>query len=201
MKVTSFQVGIVGTNCYVVENDDKQCLIIDVAYSGVKIEEYIKENNLKPLAILLTHGHFDHCGGARYIFKDDNLPVYCHKDDIELASNASKNRWGAPSLDCDVTNVIKGEENLKIGAFEIKVLPTPGHTPGSVCYFIKDYMFSGDTLFADDIGRTDLAGGNMSEMKKSLEKIKKIEGDYKLLPGHEESSTLSREKQNNRYLK
>ena len=201
MKVTSFQVGIVGTNCYVAEKDNKECLIIDVAYSGVKIEEYIKENDLKPLAILLTHGHFDHCGGARYIFKEKKLPVYCHKEDVELASNASKNRWGAPSIDCDVTNIIDGESTLQIGSFEIKVLHTPGHTPGSVCYIIEDCMFSGDTLFADDVGRTDLAGGSMSELKKSLEKIKRIEGDYKLLPGHEESSTLSYEKQNNKYLK
>ncbi len=201
MKVTSFQVGIVGTNCYVAENNKKECIIIDVAYSGVKVEEYIKENGLKPLAILLTHGHFDHCGGARYIFKGEKLPVYCRKEDVELASSASKNRWGAPSLDCDVTNVIEEDDTFSIGSFDIKVLHTPGHTPGSACYFIENYMFSGDTLFAQDVGRTDLAGGSMIELKKSLQKIKAIEGDFTLLPGHEESSTLSYEKQNNRYFK
>lgn len=200
MKVTAFQVGIIGTNCYVVQNEKDECLIIDAAYSGVKIEEYINKNDLKPLAILLTHGHFDHCGGARYIFKNRKLPVYCREEDVELASNASKNRWGAPALDCDVTNPIKEDGILKIGSFEVRVMHTAGHTPGSACYFIDNYMFSGDTLFAVDIGRTDLAGGSMTEMKKSLEKIKQIEGDYILLPGHEESSTLAQEKRTNRYL-
>ncbi|MEG1527673.1 MAG: MBL fold metallo-hydrolase [Clostridia bacterium] len=195
------QIGVIGTNCYVVvDQETKTCLIIDCAYDGKEIENYILQNNLIPLAFLLTHGHFDHCGGVENILKEFKLPVYCHIEDAEIARKAGSNRWGAPSCDCYVTNPISDQTSLKIGCFDIKILHTPGHTQGSVCYFIEDGMFSGDTLFAGDVGRTDLAGGSGIEQHKSMQKIKQIKQDYKLFPGHEESSTLSYEQTHNEYL-
>lgn len=201
MNIVIIPIGLICTNCYIlIDEKSNDCIVIDPAYSRGKLASYISEHSLNLLGILLTHGHFDHCGGVAELLTDKTVPVYCQVDDVKLASEASKNRWRAPALNCEVTNVISDEALIKLGSFDIKVMFTPGHTPGSVCYFIEDYMFSGDTLFADDIGRTDMAGGSMSDMMKSLAKIATIKEDYRVFPGHGENTTLSHEKCFNKYL-
>lgn len=195
--------GRVNTNCYImVDEVNNNCIIVDLPdETGEQLAEFCQQNGITPLAILLTHGHFDHCGGVAEFLREFNVPVYGHANDIELAKNASKNKWRVRAEDCDITNFVNDGETITIGDFIIEVMHTPGHTMGSVCYFIEDLMFSGDTLFHTDIGRTDFAESNPAEMYKSLKKIAKIEKDYKVLPGHEEYTTLKEEQENNVYLR
>lgn len=194
--------GRVHTNCYMLVDGNNNCIIVDLPdETGEKLAEFCKENKINPLAILLTHGHFDHCGGVADFLTEFNVPVYGHKNDIDLAQNASKNRWRVRAKDCTFTNFINDGDKIVFDGFEIDVMHTPGHTMGSVCYFVDDLMFSGDTLFHTDIGRTDFAESNPAEMQKSLKRIAKIEKNYKVLPGHEEYTTLKEEQENNIYLR
>jgi len=150
---------------------------------------------------LLTHGHFDHCGGVAAFLKSFDVSVYGHENDVTLAQCASKNKWRVRAEDCNITNFVNDGDTILLGDFQIKVLHTPGHTMGSVCYIIDENMFSGDTLFHTDIGRTDFNESNPAEMKKSLKKLAEIKEDYKVYPGHEESTTLREEQENNIYLR
>ena len=194
--------GRVNTNCYLMVDKDNNAVIVDLPdETGEQLADFLKQNDIKPLAILLTHGHFDHCGGVAAFLREFDVPVYGHKNDIDLAKNASKNKWRVRAEDCDITNFINDGDKIVLGDFEIDVMHTPGHTMGSVCYFADDIMFSGDTLFHTDIGRTDFAESNPAEMQKSLARIAKIEKDYKVLPGHEEYTTLKEEQENNVYLR
>ena len=194
--------GMVRTNCYILVDENKNCIIVDLPdKTGEKLADFCKQNEIKPLAILLTHGHFDHCGGVAGFLREFDIPVYGHANDIELAQNASKNKWRVPAEDCTMSNFVQDGDKIVIEDFEIEVMHTPGHTMGSVCYFVDDFMFSGDTLFHTDIGRTDFAESNPAEMKKSLKKIAGISKDYTVLPGHEEHTTLKEEQQNNVYLR
>ena len=159
MKVEKIALGLIGTNTYLVINEDSMlCLVIDPAYCGKTLIDYLNAKKLKIAAILLTHGHFDHCGGAKSLLQGKNIPIYCSSLDSEIAANASKNRWKAHADDCKVTNFVTDGQTIYIAGFSVTVLATHGHTPGSVCYFIDDFLFSGDTLFSGDIGRTDLEG-------------------------------------------
>lgn len=194
--------GRIGTNSYLLSDEGKNAVVIDVPDgSGEKLADFCVENGLRPLAILLTHGHFDHCGGVAGFLRKINVPVYASEADAELMNKASQNRFRVPAENCAATEFVCDGETLKIGNFEFKVMATPGHTDGSVCYFIDDFMFSGDTLFCDSIGRTDFAESNPQKMKESLAKINKIERNYIVFPGHEESTRLKDEKENNIYLR
>lgn len=201
MIVKRFQLGLLYTNAYVLINkSDRSCVVIDPAYGNGELLKFIESDKLTLTAVLLTHGHFDHCGGVSELVKDKTIPVYCAKEDAQMASRASQNRWGAPSEDCIVTDYVYDGQTLSIGGFDFRVIATPGHTKGSVCYISGDYLFSGDTLFAGGIGRTDLEGGDGAEMRKSLAKLKKLDKDYFICPGHQETTRLLHEIQYNPYL-
>ncbi len=194
--------GRIGTNCYILTDENKDAVIFDVPdSSGEKIAKFCEDEQLKPLAVLLTHGHFDHCGGAFDFLCKYSVPVYGNKEDFDLASRASKNRFRISAKDCTITNFVADGDCIEINNFKINVMHTPGHTMGSVCYFVDGLMFSGDTLFHGDIGRTDFAESNPSEMIESLRKIKSINTDFAVYPGHEESTALFEEKKTNSYLK
>ena len=181
--------GRVNTNCYImVDEVNANCIIVDLPdETGEQLAEFCKQNNVKPLAILLTHGHFDHCGGVAAFLREFDVPVYGHANDIDLAKNASKNKWRVRAEDCDITNFVNDGDVITLGDFTIEVMHTPGHTMGSVCYFVDDC--------------TDFAESNPTEMYKSLRKIAKIEKNYKVLPGHEEYTTLKEEQEHNVYLR
>ena len=196
IKVNTVVGGMVATNCYVVENDKRECLVIDIAeHTGGKIVEFIVGRGLTPLAILVTHGHFDHTLGITKFQQSFPLEVYGN-----AADNGMKLRI-FPKAYSFVTHDVADGELLAFGDFKVKVMHTPGHSAGSVCYLIEDCLFSGDTLFKGDIGRTDFEGGNVEQMAESLKKICALEGDYKVYPGHMKSSTLDLERKNNRSLR
>lgn len=196
-----FPTGRINTNCYVVVQDAK-CIVIDVAYHCQKVVDFVNANSLKVVAILLTHGHFDHCGGVEELKSGCNLanvPVYAHADDFPLCNDAQHNWFRITCQNCYPTN-FAAEGNLQIDNFNFQVLHTPGHTYGSVVYLLDDVMFSGDTLFYQSIGRTDFPGGNAELLQNSLRKLSKLQTNYKIYPGHGQCTTLQAELQHNPYL-
>ena len=185
VKIDTRVHGLIGTNCYVLSIDG-ECIIIDMADgSGGKIADYLVKQNLTPLAVLITHGHFDHCSGLRAFLKKFPVKVYMHEADIKKKS--------------DNTIFVNDNDVLKIGRFEIKAIHTPGHTKGGLCYVVEKNIFSGDTLFHEDAGRTDLAGGSELELRQSIKKLYALDGNFVVYPGHMESTTLDEERENNSF--
>jgi len=190
------------TNTYILfDTDTNGCVVVDPAYDASKVVAFIKENNLDLHGVLLTHGHFDHCGGVEQILQHKKVDVFGNSKDAEMAKNASKNPWRAHAQDCTITKYVDNLQKFVLDDFEFEVMETPGHTQGSVCYFCDSFMFSGDTLFDGSIGRTDLEGGDIQQMRQSLSKINKINFDYIVLPGHQNDTTLFEQKTYNPYLK
>lgn len=212
MKINHYVVGMVQTNCYIVINDEtKECFIVDPGASGKQLAEKIRQDGLTPVAILLTHGHFDHAGAAKTLADEFNIKVYAHEAEADTLKDPQKNvSWMVnckESYDADV--FLKDEELITLAGFEIKVLHTPGHTVGGCCYYIptEDVVFTGDTLFAQSVGRTDFPGGSMSQIVRSIqEKLLtlnepgNLETDIMVYPGHNDPTTIETERINNPYL-
>lgn len=206
MQVKHLILGMFETNCYIISgNVSGKCILIDPADEGERIFEYLQKENLVPEAILLTHGHYDHFLAVMDLQKNwPELPVYCHQADCpkekEEYDYDMRRMFPTVSAFSNVKSLSEGKV-LKIAGFEIQVMNTPGHTPGSVTFFIEDAMFTGDTLFCGSIGRTDFPGGSNRQMGDSLKKLTAISKNYIVYPGHESITTLHREKQYNPYLK
>ena len=181
-------------NCYIIF-DDKDSIIIDPGDDFDLIDNAITQNELVPSAVLLTHGHFDHVGAVKSLKEKYNIKVYMNSDDLELLSFMR-------TKDFDIDVDIKNLEEIFVGNIKIKCIKTPGHSKGSVCYIIDDFLFSGDTLFAGSIGRCDLPGGSPVALLNTLSTIVvKLDDKFIVLPGHGEKSTIAEEKSRNLYLK
>ena len=203
MKFAQVTVGMLGTNCYLVADDAGRCAVIDPGSGTEKILKAVEEQGFTVEAILLTHGHFDHVMAAPGIQRATGAKLYIHKNDEPfLAPEVAGHRgylrepYEMPRVD----GYLEDGATLQVGDLNFQVLHTPGHTLGSVTLLCEDKMFSGDTLFAGTCGRCDLEGGSLEQMFHSLAKLARLEGDYKVLPGHMEASTLEIERQNNPYV-
>lgn len=204
LKTAKFVVGNFGTNCYFLyDPDDMRSFIIDPGCDFELIDRAINERGFKVEGILLTHAHFDHIMALKQTKLKTAAPLYIHEDEADMLSNPEMNmisRYG------DIENCVKPDKLLKdgdvlnIGNNEIKVLHTPGHTPGSCCFIAGGIMISGDTLFLENIGRYDFVGGNYKTLRNSLKRLATLDRDYRVLPGHGPSTSLSHEKQFNIYL-
>ncbi|MEG2015470.1 MAG: MBL fold metallo-hydrolase [Clostridia bacterium] len=202
INVEKFVIGALENNTYLVDDNNGNCVVIDPSYDGGALRAIIDKKNLKLQGILLTHGHFDHCGGVERLLTGITLPVWCGIEDVTLASHASHNRWGIFAEDCAVTDIIYAEtKEIVLGKMSFQVLHTPGHTLGSCCFFIDNFMFSGDTLFCNSIGRTDLSESDDNLMKQSLSSIRKISYNFIVYAGHGEDSTLFEQFKTNRYIR
>lgn len=195
--------GSMQTNCYVVYNENKECFIIDPGANGQKVAKFLTENELSLLAILLTHGHFDHIGAVDYLYEKYHCPIYTHFESIELIQNPKLNlsTFETPmTLHAPLT---EAKEYFKIAHWDIQWLLLEGHCQGSSMIYVKDEnaLFSGDVLFAGSIGRFDFPTSSTQQTKKTLQAIKKMDFDARLLPGHGEESTLQYEQMHNYYLK
>ncbi|MGB4626818.1 MAG: MBL fold metallo-hydrolase, partial [Erysipelotrichaceae bacterium] len=171
MKVELIKVGMFQTNCYLVYNDSEM-LVIDPGASFKKIDEAIKRHeNVKVLAILLTHGHFDHIGAVDKLKNKYNCPIIASKEDKKILRNEKYNNLAgfASQVESQIDWIEKDE--LKFGSIDVKVLFTPGHSAGSVMYIIDGKLFSGDTLFRLSVGRTDLYSGNSYQLMESLQQL------------------------------
>lgn len=205
MKIHTLNLGELRSNCYVVETAPGRCIIVDLGGDADYLMNFLKLNKLKLTKILLTHGHFDHIGGVEEVRRLTGAEVFIHLNDSEmltsekfsLASGMSYN----PFIPITLWTAVEEDAIIQDGELSFKVIHTPGHSGGSVCYICEDVIFSGDTLFNRSIGRTDFLGSNPIDMKKSLKKLSLLEGDYKVLPGHNMPTTLDFERKMNPYMK
>lgn len=186
LEVQTLVVGMISTNCYIVyDTETREAAVIDPGAESGKILDAVREKNLAVKYIFLTHGHFDHVTALEKVRNATGAPAVIHEDESVKAGDLTFARDGG---------------TFSLGAYTADVLHTPGHTPGSVCYRVKDFLFTGDTLFEDDCGRCDLPGGDYGVMLQSLRRLAGLEGDYKIFPGHDVSTTLSRERAHNRNM-
>lgn len=199
MEVTRLVCGIFQTNTYILEIDNK-IIVVDPACKVDKLLPYL--NGKKLLAVLLTHGHFDHIKTCDDLYKMFKVPIYIHEADIEMTKNKGWGRvFGLQAVPTISVPLVKLKETkYKIGPFNFEVLFTPGHSKGSVCYLFDDCIFTGDTLFKLACGRSDLEGGDISELKSSLRMLKTLNPSLIVYPGHDEITNLEYEIENNSYL-
>lgn len=196
MLIKSFELGQLMTNCYIVTDEKAfECAIIDPGAQASVILNYLEENNLKAKAIFLTHGHFDHTTAAEKVSKETGAPIYVNQNDCMHGQHSSMH-YKAPE---GVKFYSEGDE-INVSGLKFRVLETPGHSPGAVTLMCEDALFTGDTLFRDSCGRTDLEGGSMSTLLSSLKKLYNLEGDYDVYPGHAGASSLERERRFNYYM-
>jgi len=186
MQIKIQPMGAYQTNCYIATVDGKD-FIID---PGMGATQWVLDNVTNPVAILNTHGHFDHVWSNAEVQEKLRLPIYCPKGDVFMLTDDPLNQ-GTPPSEPDF--IIVGDEELNIEGVKIKFRHFPGHTPGCSIIEIKDVWFSGDFLFEQSIGRWDFASSSGEDMVKSLEKALTIEGDYTIYPGHGMSTTLKAE--------
>lgn len=195
LTMQTLPLGAYQTNCYFLSAEDADtCVIIDPGFEPERVLAQLQKLGKRPEAILLTHGHFDHTGAVKDVVAETDCAVYICEKDLSLPPQLT-------SGSLYYTHTYGEGDVLKLAGLTIRVIRTPGHTEGSVCLLVEDAMFSGDTLFADSCGRTDLPGGSWTEMLKSLKRLAQMEKNYTVYPGHGGSTTLEREKQYNPYLK
>ena len=197
MKVSMMQVGPIGTNCYILE-DGKKAAVIDPGDEADRILAQLNQLDVQVEYILLTHGHYDHTTAVPELHAA--LPqarIYIHQAD---ANGAGSKLFPLASQVEDLLLYDEGD-TLALGGLTIQVLHTPGHSPGSVTLQVEDVLFSGDTLFAGSCGRTDLPGGSYDQMMASLKRLGELEGEFRVLPGHNAPSTLDREREYNSFVR
>jgi hydroxyacylglutathione hydrolase len=206
MKIYSYPLGMIYTNCYIVTNEDtKEGLIIDPSDQAADIKARIQELEITPVAILLTHGHFDHIMAAKDLKETYHIPVLAGEkekamlEDYNLNGTLSVGRNYTLSAD----RLLKDGEELTLGGLKIKVIHTPGHTAGSVCYYFEKekVLLSGDTLFLESVGRTDMPTGNTHDLLESLNrKLMLLPDDVIVYPGHGDKTAIGHEKANNPFI-
>ena len=198
MKIYCLPGGILDANTYIIHADDSDSAIVIDPTDCQLLNSFMGSKNLHPIAILLTHGHFDHTSGLGHTARQYGIPVYMHPSDLPMLSdpNLSGLQLFFPDAEFESWSEIvplSDEQVLQLDNLTVKVLSTPGHSRGSVCYFIEDCLFTGDTLFKRGYGRTDLWGGSMRALLTSLERLKKLHVDLNVYPGHGESTKIGAE--------
>lgn len=201
MLIEQLPVGAIGTNCYLLGDEGSRlCAIIDPGAEAQRIVSRTKALGYAPAMILLTHGHYDHVTAVRDVLGlAGSMPVYLHPADYPYAPAGFYSPRGLGELD-EVVFYREGD-TVTLGGLTVRVLETPGHTAGSVTLQVGDALFTGDTLFAGSCGRTDFETGSPRAMLRSLRRLALLEGDYRVFPGHEFTSTLEEERRSNPWLR
>ncbi|MBQ8927188.1 MAG: MBL fold metallo-hydrolase [Oscillospiraceae bacterium] len=204
MELKTLCLGSLGTNCYLLDCGGSDVLAVDIGDGAQEVLDVLSSGGRRLLAILLTHGHYDHVAGVEEVRRATGARVYIHEADAVMLTSARANlAWqisDTPYIPVEDFETVQDGQVLTVGTRSIRVMHTPGHTPGGCCFFTEDLMFSGDTLFKGSIGRTDL-GGNVAQMQETLRMLSGIPGEYRVYPGHFGSSTLTWERQHNPYLR
>jgi len=198
MLIKTIPVGMLETNCYVVTDEvSKKCAIIDPGADSNEILDYIESNGLSAVVIFLTHGHYDHHMALDAVMEETGAAVYIHEGEVNRSGQKGRHKID----DNGKLSFYSEGDIIKVGNLEFKVLETPGHSTGSVTLMCEDALFTGDTLFRCECGRTDLEGGSEEVILQSLKRLSELDGDYEVYPGHAEASTLGYERSFNRYMR
>ena len=209
MGKLELQQGVLGpvyTNCYIAKNKETgEALIIDPADSPSKIELKVNAMGARPVAVLLTHGHFDHIMGVEAVREKYQIPVYACRQEEEMLREPSVNMTDQMGKSCSIRPdvFLDDLQVFEAAGFSIQMIHTPGHTKGSCCYYLKEegVLFSGDTLFCGSVGRTDFPGGSASQIRDSLHRLlAALPDDTSVYPGHDTSTTIGYEKRYNPFV-
>ena len=203
-RMETFVLGDVSTNCYLIYNQkSREAVVVDPADNGAFVLNKCRELQVKPVAVILTHGQFDHILAVEDICRAFSCQVYAGREEDRLLQDSSMNLstiMGTERTIVCADVLVKEKDELSLAGFKWNVLETPGHTAGSVCYYIpsEQILFSGDTLFAGSLGRTDLPTGDQKEIVSSIrEKLLPLPEETKVFPGHGEGTTIGRERRYN----
>lgn len=206
LRIEQYVVGSVSTNCYFAINDDtKEVLIIDPGASAPQLAQKVQDGDLKPVAILLTHGHFDHASAAEELAGLLQVKIYAHEAERETLETPGLNLsgWEGRADVYHVDEYLADEAELPLAGFTIRVLHTPGHTVGGCCYYFAEQgtLFSGDTLFCTSIGRTDFPKGSASQLIRAIhEKLMILPDETAVYTGHGEMTSIGTEREYNPFL-
>ncbi|HBI71799.1 MAG TPA: MBL fold metallo-hydrolase [Lachnospiraceae bacterium] len=205
-KLKTFIVGPVRTNCYVMSNGTTgEAIVFDPGDMPDKIEQYLKDKNLTGKGILLTHGHFDHILGVKELAESTKMKVYALEKEAKLLQDPQLNSSARVHRPCRVTAdvLLKDQEEITLAGFTIRVIHTPGHTGGGACYYFPEegILISGDTLFREEIGRSDLPTGNGEQLVESIrQKLMLLADNVEVYPGHGAPTSIGHEREYNSYI-
>lgn len=197
--IKKFVVGPIQTNCYIVFDSESKAFVIDPGFPSKEILNFIKKNNLKVEYILITHGHFDHTSFAKELQDETKAKIALSAKEIPLIEGSY--HWGGQQMGYETKEftpdvLLKDGDVLEIGSMKIEVISTPGHSPQGLCFYLEKekILFSGDTLFAAGVGRTDIPGSNENILWESLmKKVLVLSDETRVLPGHGEETTIKEE--------
>lgn len=196
MVIRTVIVGFLETNCYLLSGADSgDALVVDPGGDAEKILKAIAQKNLNVKAILLTHGHYDHTDAIKAVKEKHDVPILLHEQEADFMriGAADRARYGEGSA--KKYALLKDGDVIELAGFPLKVLFTPGHTPGGVCYLSGSTCVTGDTLFQDGVGRSDFPGGDEATLQKSIrEKLMTLPDDTRIFPGHGPASTIGIER-------
>jgi len=205
MRYREIVVGALETNCYLVYCEETlECAVVDPGAEAERILPEIYEAGLKPVILINTHGHIDHIGANRDIRDKFGIPIYIHAADSQMLGKIQQLELSlflgakdSPPAD----HFLADGDEVKIGKTSLRVIHTPGHSPGSVSLLGTGFLLSGDTLFMEGVGRTDLPGGSQKQLERSLrERIMVLPDEIVVLPGHGPLTTVGQERMNNSFV-
>ena len=204
MKIENIVVGPLQVNCFMVFDEDSlDAIVVDPGDDPGKIIRDIETRKLAVSRIVCTHSHFDHIGAVRRLKDKTGAHVLIHKGDFDIYMRADKQGtlWGVHIEQPQEPDayILEGDE-IAVGRFRLKVLHTPGHSPGGICLYGEGVIFTGDTIFAGSVGRTDFPGGSMAELKKSFARIIALPPETRIFPGHGPLTTVKKEKDDNFFV-
>lgn len=202
MKIEKITLGYFAVNCYIVSLKDLN-ILIDPGADFDRLQKFLILNNIRPDIIINTHGHYDHIGAVPDLIQKYRIPFYIDKEEEQVVIDPEINCssfFSQNTLSLKTYNLISSADKKYFDSFGISIIKTPGHTPGSIIIKISNMLFTGDLLFRGAIGRTDLPGGNLDDIKSSLLKLKALNKELEIFPGHGPGSSLENEFRTNPYL-
>lgn len=203
MNVKCRPLGELGANCYMLSSE-RAAIVIDPGCYSREVADFLNGASEKERIILLTHGHFDHIGGAARLRIETGAPIAIGEKDVDALSDALVNLsavFGHPIEPFKADRIVTDGEKITVGDIELTAIETPGHTVGGVCFLADDILFSGDILFAGSVGRTDFPGGDPEELMSSLSRLLRLDGNIRVLSGHGGETTIDTERRCNPFVR